>query len=59
MGETFQTINPANEEVLALTAEGDKVDVDEVVKVARKVYARMVSVQDQPTSAGALSAGQP
>src|ERR1700744_3761710 len=37
-GKTFETINPANEEVLALIAEGDKADVDEAVKVARKAY---------------------
>src|SRR3979490_2342606 len=37
-GKTFETINPSNEEVLALAAEGDKADVDEAVKVARKAY---------------------
>src|SRR5262244_4312147 len=37
-GQTFATINPANEEVLALAAAGDKADVDEAVKVARKAY---------------------
>jgi len=37
-GKTFETINPANEEVLALAAEGDKADIDEAVKVARKAY---------------------
>jgi acyl-CoA reductase-like NAD-dependent aldehyde dehydrogenase len=37
-GKTFETINPANEEVLALIAEGDKADVDEAVKAARKAY---------------------
>src|ERR1700722_13545431 len=35
-GKTFETINPANEEVLALAAEGDKADIDEAVKAARK-----------------------
>src|SRR5208283_1499977 len=35
-GKTFETINPATEEVLALIAEGDKADVDEAVKAARK-----------------------
>src|SRR5262245_47192037 len=38
-GKTFETINPASEEVLASVAEGDKADVDEAVKVARKAYA--------------------
>ena len=37
-GKTFETINPANEEVLALAAEGDKADVDEAVKAARTAY---------------------
>jgi acyl-CoA reductase-like NAD-dependent aldehyde dehydrogenase len=35
-GKTFETINPSNEEVLALIAEGDKADVDEAVIAARK-----------------------
>ncbi|HLK87558.1 MAG TPA: aldehyde dehydrogenase family protein [Candidatus Binataceae bacterium] len=35
-GKTFETLNPATEEVLALVAEGDKADVDEAVKAARK-----------------------
>ena len=33
--KTFETLNPSNEEVLALVAEGDKADVDEAVKHAR------------------------
>jgi acyl-CoA reductase-like NAD-dependent aldehyde dehydrogenase len=37
-GKTFETINPANEEVLALVPEGDKADVDEAVKAARRAY---------------------
>ena len=37
-GKTFETINPANEEVLALVAEGDKADVDEAVRVARRAF---------------------
>jgi aldehyde dehydrogenase (NAD+) len=35
-GKTFETINPATEDVLTLIAEGDKADVDEAVKAARK-----------------------
>jgi acyl-CoA reductase-like NAD-dependent aldehyde dehydrogenase len=31
-------LTPANEEILALAAEGDKADIDEAVKVARKAY---------------------
>jgi acyl-CoA reductase-like NAD-dependent aldehyde dehydrogenase len=34
-GKTFESINPANEAVLALIAEGDRADVDEAVKAAR------------------------
>lgn len=37
-GKTFETINPATEEVLALMAEGDKGDIDEAVKAARKAF---------------------
>lgn len=37
-GKTFETINPANEEVLALAPEGDKADVDDAVKAARKAF---------------------
>jgi acyl-CoA reductase-like NAD-dependent aldehyde dehydrogenase len=37
-GKTFETLNPANEEVLCLVAEGDKADVDEAVKNARKAF---------------------
>jgi hypothetical protein len=37
-GKTFETINPATEEVLGLIAEGDKADVDEAVKAARTAY---------------------
>jgi hypothetical protein len=37
-GKAFETINPANEEVLALVAEGDKADVDDAVKAARKAF---------------------
>ena len=35
-GKTFETINPATEAVLCQIAEGDKADVDEAVKAARK-----------------------
>jgi Aldehyde dehydrogenase family len=37
-GKTFETINPATEDVLDLVAEGDKADVDEAVKAARQAY---------------------
>ncbi|HZP44390.1 MAG TPA: aldehyde dehydrogenase family protein [Candidatus Binataceae bacterium] len=37
-GKTFETINPANEEVLALVAEGDRADIDEAVAAARRAF---------------------
>ena len=37
-GKTFETVNPANEEILALIAEGDKADVDDAVKAARAAF---------------------
>ena len=37
-GHYFNTINPANEEVLSSVALADKVDVDRAVKAARKAY---------------------
>jgi aldehyde dehydrogenase (NAD+) len=35
-GKTFETINPATEEVIAQVAEGDAADIDEAVKAARQ-----------------------
>jgi len=37
-GKTFETLNPATEEVLASVAEGDAADVDLAVKAARKAF---------------------
>jgi aldehyde dehydrogenase (NAD+) len=37
-GKTFETINPATEEVIASVAEGDAEDVDRAVKAARKAF---------------------
>jgi len=37
-GKTFDTINPATEEVLTAVAEADKADVDLAVKAARKAF---------------------
>jgi aldehyde dehydrogenase (NAD+) len=39
-GKTFETVNPATEEVLALVAEGDKADVDDAVKAARQAFEK-------------------
>jgi len=37
-GKTFQSLNPANEEVLAEVAEAGPEDIDEAVKAARKAF---------------------
>ena len=37
-GKTFETINPATEEVITQVAEGDEADVDLAVKAARKAF---------------------
>jgi len=37
-GKTFDTINPANEEVIAQVAEGDAVDVECAVEAARRAF---------------------
>jgi aldehyde dehydrogenase (NAD+) len=37
-GETFATINPATEEVIAQVAEGNAADIDLAVKAARKAF---------------------
>ena len=42
-GKTFETLNPANEQVLALVAEGDKDDVDEAVTLANDTEYGLVS----------------
>src|SRR5437868_4088132 len=37
-GKTFETLNPATEEVIASVAEGDAADIDLAVKAARKAF---------------------
>jgi len=37
-GKTFDTLNPATEEVVTCVAEGDKVDIDLAVTAARKAF---------------------
>jgi aldehyde dehydrogenase (NAD+) len=37
-GKTFDTINPATGEVICKVAEGDKADIDQAVKAARKAF---------------------
>lgn len=36
-GKTFDTLNPATEEVLAHVAHGEDADVDRAVRAARKI----------------------
>ena len=40
-GKTFETVNPATEEVICEVAEGDKEDIDAAVKAARRAFDRM------------------
>ena len=54
-GKVFETINPANEEVLALVAEGDKADVDEAVKAARRAFENGLWSTDGATRTHAVS----
>ena len=44
-GKTFDTLNPATEEVIASVAEGDAADVDLAVKAARKQFDGGVHAQ--------------
>jgi aldehyde dehydrogenase (NAD+) len=37
-GKTFETVNPATEEVITEVAEGDAPDIDQAVKSARKAF---------------------
>jgi aldehyde dehydrogenase (NAD+) len=37
-GKTFDTLNPATGEVICKVAEGDKADIDQAVKAARKAF---------------------
>ncbi|TWT34879.1 aldehyde dehydrogenase family protein [Blastopirellula retiformator] len=37
-GKTFETLNPATEEVIAEVAEGDAADIDAAVKAARRAF---------------------
>jgi len=42
-GKSFETINPATEQVLATVAEAGQADVDRAVKAARKAYDKVWS----------------
>jgi aldehyde dehydrogenase (NAD+) len=43
-GKYFETINPANEEVISEIAHGNEEDIDRAVKAARKAYTEVWSV---------------
>jgi aldehyde dehydrogenase (NAD+) len=43
-GKYFETINPANEEVITEIAHGNEEDIDRAVKAARKAYTEVWSV---------------
>ncbi|MEY3236880.1 MAG: hypothetical protein RI883_981 [Bacteroidota bacterium] len=43
-GKYFNTVNPANEEVIAEIAYGNQEDVDKAVKAARKAYTEVWSI---------------
>src|SRR6478609_1613297 len=42
-GQSFKTVSPSTEEVLAEVAEGDAADVDRAVRAARRAYERVWS----------------
>jgi acyl-CoA reductase-like NAD-dependent aldehyde dehydrogenase len=42
-GQSFKTVSPSTEEVLAEVAEGDAADVDRAVRAARRAYDRVWS----------------
>ena len=37
-GKTFDTVNPANEEVITQVAEGDATDIEHAVQAARRAF---------------------
>ena len=58
-GETFATINPATEEVIAQVAEGSAADIDLAVKAARKAFdSRAMDAKDRGRKAD-VQVGRP
>ena len=53
-GKTFETYNPATDEVLAHVAEGDKADIDLAVKAARKAFESGPWPEMSPAERGRL-----
>ena len=52
-GKTFETINPATEEVITEVAEGDAADIDLAVKAARKAFDTGPGARWMPATADA------
>ena len=50
-GKTFETVNPATEEVIAKVAEGDAADVDLAVAAAAKRRAGALGARWTPATA--------
>jgi len=53
-GKTFKTYNPATGEVLAHVAEGDRADIDQAVKAARKAFESGPWAEMAPAERGRL-----
>jgi phenylacetaldehyde dehydrogenase len=53
-GKTFETYNPANGEVLAQVAEGDRADIDQAVAAARKAFETGLWPDMSPAERGRL-----
>jgi aldehyde dehydrogenase (NAD+) len=53
-GKTFDTLNPATGEVICRVAEGDKADVDQAVKAARKAFESGPWARMNPSERGGL-----
>jgi aldehyde dehydrogenase (NAD+) len=53
-GKTFDTINPSTGEVICKVAEGDKADIDQAVKAARKAFESGPWAKMTPAARGVL-----
>jgi phenylacetaldehyde dehydrogenase len=53
-GKTFPITNPATAEIIAYAAEGDKEDIDKVVKAARQALENKAWANLTPSERGKL-----
>ena len=53
-GKTFDTLNPSTGEVICKVAEGDKADIDQAVKAARKAFESGPWAKMTPSGRGLL-----